>query len=528
MIVKTSRGSDFAGLHRYLTEDRDHEIVLMRELTSAAAAAQEMAMVARAKPTVSKPVFHFAVSFAPEDTDRVTDALALELLAEVDEELGLSGHQCLAARHNDTAHRHYHFSYNVVHPVTFERPPDRPNQALLDSTFERRPHRKGPPRPLSWDAFMLQRLWAVCDRFAKRHRLRRVGNPLRSENKEEHDQSTRMPAGALRREERTGIKPLLEQKEGIWAALGAGTWEDRQIALQKIGIRIEAAEVPAKAGGSRIRGVRLVSLMDPKNAIKASTLGAAYGLGALDQTIREGSPPFATWWAKQKTSLVTKPEQTTPSPGDTHQAYLNEFRRYEQQQLAARAAATEGRSRLKDKHRKERKKLTREIASERERALAGVPRCFRRVARSFFRARVAAPQRAELGLRQRAELAELRVPRKMGWAIWLRERSRVGDRVARALLAEMEARHRRQGHRSKIVEGGSKAEPQPIRGADNPAKRAIEDPASHPGQAERDRGAPHPTRTVPLPLSGPEEPESDLNLQYAWKNGSRGRGGAGR
>jgi hypothetical protein len=408
-----------------------------------------MAMVAGERPRVQRPVLHISLSFAPEDAPKVTDELALSLFEEIDLELGLVGHQDVVVRHNDTAHPHYHRSTNIVHPETFDTPPDRPNRALTDPTYKRRPSRKRPPRPLSWDAFILPRLATICDRFAKKHQLRRVRQPVQSMPDQLVD--VRPPVGTLRREERTGIKSILEQADRLREALGARTWAERDAELRKIGVRLEGAEV-TRGGTTLLRGLRLVSRADPANSVKASSLGSAYGLASLDRSISAGSPDFATWWGAEKRAAGFR-QPITPdgidAPCSLAEIYLRRFQLYEDEHRSRRERATIDRKLLKATHCRANAEVTKELAADRKAALTRVPRQFLPDARLSFQLRFAEPRRAALKRLHRAELASLRIPRKMTCANWLLSLRQAGDDTAGQILDEMRTRHSRQGHRPK-------------------------------------------------------------------------------
>lgn len=66
----------------------------------------------------SNRTYHLVVSFHPEDRslDRNELRRVVESLVET---LGFSGHQYIAARHNDKDHEHVHVAINKIHPETF-------------------------------------------------------------------------------------------------------------------------------------------------------------------------------------------------------------------------------------------------------------------------------------------------------------------------------------------------------------------------------------------------------------------------
>lgn len=73
-----------------------------------------MAATARESVRVEKPVFHFSVSFDPNDP--VNRDVMRQVADGILRDLKLDQHQVLIVAHKDTAHRHMHFVVNRVHP----------------------------------------------------------------------------------------------------------------------------------------------------------------------------------------------------------------------------------------------------------------------------------------------------------------------------------------------------------------------------------------------------------------------------
>lgn len=73
-----------------------------------------MAATARESVRVEKPVFHFSVSFDPNDP--VNRDVMRKVADGVLRDLKLDQHQVLIVAHKDTPHRHMHFVVNRVHP----------------------------------------------------------------------------------------------------------------------------------------------------------------------------------------------------------------------------------------------------------------------------------------------------------------------------------------------------------------------------------------------------------------------------
>lgn len=449
MIVEVTSGSDFAGLKRYLVEGRDHRLLMTQSVSSLATAVDEMAAVAGERPTVRTPVLHVSVSFALEDTDQVTDELALEVIRAILKELTLDSHQVIAVWHLDTPHCHFHLSINKVHPETFETPPDRPNRALTDPAFERKKGRRLPPRHLSWDSFILPRLAAVCDRIARSHGLRRVKEVLAAPGAGEKRKPRLPPQSINRREERTGQRSIFARETEIRSALNETTWEFRNASLRKLGVVIEPAMQSLRDGSQRIRGIRLRCVGDEKNRISASALGSDFGLGALERKRDPASPSFEDWWEDEQRARARNCGEAIAADirgHDERERLFARYRTYESEHLETRRLADMERARLKGLHKAERIAATKAVAAARAEYLRSHPRSEWREHRVAFALVVAAPLRSEMSARQKNELKALRAPRKMTWAMWLRSEADLGDLQAAKVLREMRRRHRRQGY----------------------------------------------------------------------------------
>ncbi|HEX6749896.1 MAG TPA: relaxase/mobilization nuclease domain-containing protein [Longimicrobium sp.] len=73
-----------------------------------------MAATARESVRTEKPVFHFSVSFDPDDP--INRDVMRQVADGVLRDLKLDQHQVLIVAHKDTPHRHMHFVVNRVHP----------------------------------------------------------------------------------------------------------------------------------------------------------------------------------------------------------------------------------------------------------------------------------------------------------------------------------------------------------------------------------------------------------------------------
>ena len=65
-------------------------------------------------PRISKPVGHIALSFLPEDKDKLTDEMMTKIAREYMELMGIKDTQFLLVRHFDNGNPHCHLVYNRI------------------------------------------------------------------------------------------------------------------------------------------------------------------------------------------------------------------------------------------------------------------------------------------------------------------------------------------------------------------------------------------------------------------------------
>ena len=65
-------------------------------------------------PRISKPVGHIALSFLPEDKDKLTDETMAKIAREYMEQMGIKDTQFLLVRHFDNGNPHCHLVYNRI------------------------------------------------------------------------------------------------------------------------------------------------------------------------------------------------------------------------------------------------------------------------------------------------------------------------------------------------------------------------------------------------------------------------------
>ena len=116
MIAKIVKGSSFKGCVQYVT-GKDNATVLALDgvlLGSISEIADSFEYQRQLNPRVSKPVGHIALSFKPEDKDKLTDEMMTKIALEYMELMGIKDTQFLLVRHHNTANPHCHLVYNRV------------------------------------------------------------------------------------------------------------------------------------------------------------------------------------------------------------------------------------------------------------------------------------------------------------------------------------------------------------------------------------------------------------------------------
>ena len=116
MIAKIVKGASFRGCVQYVT-GKDEAKILASDgvlLGSVGNIADSFEYQRGLNPRCSKPVGHIALSFKPEDKDKLTDGMMTKIALEYMELMGIKDTQFLLVRHHNTANPHCHLVYNRV------------------------------------------------------------------------------------------------------------------------------------------------------------------------------------------------------------------------------------------------------------------------------------------------------------------------------------------------------------------------------------------------------------------------------
>ena len=121
MIAKLSMGKGFKGLLQYLlSEDKEPELLHtdgVRAEQDVDKLSSDFISIAKQNTKVQKPVWHFSLSFSPEDKPRLNDEFMVEVAERFLDKMGIGDNQFAIIKHTDTNHPHIHI---VVNRVNFE------------------------------------------------------------------------------------------------------------------------------------------------------------------------------------------------------------------------------------------------------------------------------------------------------------------------------------------------------------------------------------------------------------------------
>lgn len=118
MIAKIRSGQGFAGLMDYVNDIRNKKATIIAsegvDLTSNKSIAASFSLQAKSRPSLKNFVGHISLSFAPEDTPKLSDKLMADMAREYLRRMGIVNTQYIMATHHDKPHPHVHIVYNRV------------------------------------------------------------------------------------------------------------------------------------------------------------------------------------------------------------------------------------------------------------------------------------------------------------------------------------------------------------------------------------------------------------------------------
>lgn len=118
MMAKISSGQGFAGLVNYANDlkEKNTKIIVSDgvDLTSNKSIVASFSLQAKIRPSLKHFVGHISLSFAPEDTPKLSDRLMADIAKEYLRRMGIVNTQYAVFRHHDKPHAHVHIVYNRV------------------------------------------------------------------------------------------------------------------------------------------------------------------------------------------------------------------------------------------------------------------------------------------------------------------------------------------------------------------------------------------------------------------------------
>ena len=116
MIGKIMKAASFSRCVHYVTGKEEARILASDGvlLTTKQDIIDSFEYQRQMNPRISKPVGHIALSFLPEDKDRLTDEMMTKIAREYMELMGIKDTQFLLVRHFDNGNPHCHLVYNRI------------------------------------------------------------------------------------------------------------------------------------------------------------------------------------------------------------------------------------------------------------------------------------------------------------------------------------------------------------------------------------------------------------------------------
>ena len=116
MTAKILTRQSFSRATNYVFKDGRSEVIDSRGImaTDPLSAAASFKVQAMLRPEIKSPVGHICISFHPDDTERMTNDLMVELCEAYMKGMGIQDTQFLLVRHYDTKHPHMHLVFNRI------------------------------------------------------------------------------------------------------------------------------------------------------------------------------------------------------------------------------------------------------------------------------------------------------------------------------------------------------------------------------------------------------------------------------
>lgn len=116
MTAKILTRQSFSRATNYVFKDGRSEVIDSKGIMAAdpLSVAASFKVQAMLRPEIKSPVGHICISFHPDDTERMTNDLMVELCEAYMKGMGIQDTQFLLVRHYDTKHPHMHLVFNRI------------------------------------------------------------------------------------------------------------------------------------------------------------------------------------------------------------------------------------------------------------------------------------------------------------------------------------------------------------------------------------------------------------------------------
>ena len=116
-MAKITKGRDFGGAVRYVTQDKKEAKILDSKgvlTTDKQSIINSFRLQSQLRPDVKVMVGHISLDFSVEDVDRLSDDFMVKIAHEYMQRMNIMNTQFLIARHYDREHPHCHIIFNRI------------------------------------------------------------------------------------------------------------------------------------------------------------------------------------------------------------------------------------------------------------------------------------------------------------------------------------------------------------------------------------------------------------------------------
>lgn len=330
MIIKVTRGNDFAGVVDYIARLGVYarkdvaRVITLERLYDLRTAAAQLAYDAALDPSRSRPVVHLLARAERGLTDSQFHDLEHRMLKAA----GLDGHRCVAAVHDDD---HLHLVASEVNEdgAVPARILWHKEEKRTVTPEEAKALPRGTVTSRAWDSHLAWRLTRVAREVEIEWDLRRLSSSAKANNLVE----PRREQWQKERLARTGKVPLQDRYwTEIRTALALSGWDARAAALAAHGLVIRAHEV-----GGRVRGLQVHSLTDATDFVKVS----AFEMGGMAKLDASAGQSFLAWAAQERHTAISLTKPATSANPDmlamqaAFKAHRKDWRRREGGRIGA-------------------------------------------------------------------------------------------------------------------------------------------------------------------------------------------------